>query len=104
MDLRPKTRRRLLVALLVTNALAIGAPIVHGMIRRDERARDLEARRALTSVLGTPDLALSSSSRWLRHPSLAEPTAPFADAPAALDVDPGGAFVAPRWAPEGVGR
>jgi hypothetical protein len=57
--------------------------------------RHAEMRRAVTRLLGTPDLALSSSSRWLRHPSQAEPGAAFSDAPAALDPDPGGAAIGP---------
>jgi len=52
-------------------------------------------RGALVRLAGVPELAVSSSSRWLRHPSLSEPGAPFADAPAMLDTDPAGAAIAP---------
>jgi hypothetical protein len=51
--------------------------------------------RAVVRLLGTADLALSSASRWLRHPSLTEPGASFADGPAILDNDPAGAAIAP---------
>lgn len=54
-----------------------------------------EQSRVMVRLLGTADMALSSSSRWLRHPSLSEPGAPFADAPAILDVDPAGAMIGP---------
>ncbi|MEM6960745.1 MAG: hypothetical protein AAF550_03250 [Myxococcota bacterium] len=61
--------------------------------------RSLPRRQAATStvrLLGLPDLALSSTSRWLRHPSLSEPSAPFSDGPATLDQDPaGGVILAP---------
>lgn len=49
----------------------------------------------MVHLLGTADLALSSASRWLRHPSLTEPGAPFADGPAILDADPAGAVIGP---------
>lgn len=54
--------------------------------------------QAVVRLLGTADLALSSASRWLRHPSLSEPGAAFADAPAILDADPAGALMAPPGA------
>jgi hypothetical protein len=86
----------LLVALVCVDLAAISVPAVHAAARRAARASSSDARLSLAAVLGTPDLALSSSSRWLRHPSLVEPMAPFADGPATLDVDPAGAFVSPR--------
>ena len=58
--------------------------------RRDDRRAD-----ALVTLLGVGDLALSSSARWLRHPSLAEPAAASADLLASLDVDPAGALLGP---------
>jgi len=51
--------------------------------------------RAVVRLLGTADMVLSSSSRWLRHPSLSEPGAAFADGPAILDNDPAGAVMRP---------
>jgi hypothetical protein len=54
-------------------------------------------RAAVVRLVGAPDLAISSSSRWLRHPSLSEPGAAFADGPAVFDPDPAGAALgAPR--------
>ena len=53
------------------------------------------ASTGLVRLLGFPDLALSSSSRWLRHPSQAELGAAFADAPGSFDTDPAGAWVGP---------
>jgi|GEM_PF-757966 len=48
---------------------------------------------SVARLLGTADLALSTTSRWLRHPSQGEPGAPFADGPAVLDNDPAGALL-----------
>ncbi len=65
------------------------------------RAKHRQAQpaiHAIVRVLGTADMALSSASRWLRHPSLSEPGAAFADAPAILDADPAGAVIAPPGA------
>ena len=93
-----------MIALLCVDLVALALPAAPGAARRAAREPSLEARLHLAAVLGGPDLALSSSSRWLRHPSLTEPTAPFTDGPAMLDVDPGGAFVAPRLPPEDAPR
>ena len=71
--------------------------------RRRAALPALAISRAAVRTLGTPDLALSSSSRWLRHPSQAEPGAPFSDSPAALDPDPGGSVLAPPRELLGVG-
>jgi hypothetical protein len=54
--------------------------------------------QSIVRLLGVADLALSSSSRWLRHPSVTEPGAPFADGPAILDNDPAGAVIGPPHA------
>lgn len=67
--------------------------------QRAERRQTLPEIHAVARLLGTADMALSSASRWLRHPTLSEPGAAFADAPAILDVDPAGAWIAP---PRGV--
>lgn len=56
--------------------------------------RSLQVQSAIR-LLGVADLVLSSSSRWLRHPSVSEPGAPFADGPAILDNDPAGAAIGP---------
>jgi hypothetical protein len=45
--------------------------------------------------LPTGDLALSGGARWLRSPSLEEPSAAFADGPAVMDPDPAGGAMAP---------
>jgi hypothetical protein len=90
-----KTRRTLLVALVAVDVAALAIPTLDATARRSARDASSSARRELAALLGAPDLALSSSSRWLRHPSLSEPMAPFADGPATLDVDPGGGFVSP---------
>jgi len=50
-------------------------------------------RAAIVRLAGVTDLAVSSSSRWLRHPSVSEPGAAFSDAPAMFDADPAGAAV-----------
>ena len=55
-------------------------------------------RDAIVRILGTADLFLSSSSRWIRHPSLSEPGAAFQELPAGMDVDPAGGVIGP--APE----
>ena len=87
------TRRRqrtlgVVLALLGLTLAATGA---------DARTRDHAADRAqmvqIARATGLSDLALSSSSRWLRHPSLAEPNAASWDAPVGLDVDPAGAAI-----------
>ena len=58
--------------------------------RRIARAARQGEREASVRLLGTADLFLSSSSRWIRHPSLSEPGAAFQESPAGLDVDPAG--------------
>lgn len=86
-----------LAALLIATVLADAA--------RRRAARDAEAsHRLLVRVIRLPDLALSSSSRWLRHPSQAEPGAALADLPAGLDVDPAGALIGPPRAILEAGR
>ncbi len=49
-----------------------------------------EALRAFVHRTGSADLALSSTSRWLRHPSLAEPGAACQDGPPCIDTEPAG--------------
>ncbi len=62
---------------------------------RRRHARDARRNDAVVELVGTADLALSSSARWLRHPSQAEAGAAFADLPASLDADPAGAWIGP---------
>ncbi len=65
----------------------------HALRAATNAPRAERERAALVRLLGTPDLAVSSSSRWLRHPSLSEPGAAFTDGPAVLDTDPAGAAI-----------
>lgn len=79
-------------------ALFLGCVICLGLIALDaSRLRRERASLAddTTRVLGLSDLALSSTARWLRHPSQAEPAAGTADGPLALDVEPAGALLRP---------
>lgn len=92
---RPRARLRRLAAAALGLVLLSGLSVGHALWRRAEDARTLPARRALVRGLGFADLALSSSARWLRHPSQVEPTAPFADLPASWDPDPAGALIGP---------
>jgi hypothetical protein len=64
---------------------------------------DGEAIDGFVRRTGSSELALSATSRWLRHPALAEPGAACQDQPPCLDVDPAGLAIAPpraRWAVE----
>lgn len=74
----------------VLGALTLGV-VVHASLRHD----DVEVRRAAVRSIGFADLALSSSARWLRHPSQVELAAPFQDGPASVDVDPAGSVIGP---------
>ncbi len=59
---------------------------------------------AVAARLPSADLALSGGARWLRAPSLAEPSAPFDLGPAVLDPDPAGGLLSPprgAWAAAG---
>ncbi len=85
---------RWLGAAALLAAVGFGAIFVDAAARRSVHRRTVAVRRAVVRVVGA-DLALSSSSRWLRHPSTSEPGAPFADAPAILDTDPGGGMIGP---------
>jgi hypothetical protein len=79
-------------------ALALVGVAWHAHIRTAERHRDQAAIDAITRLLPAPDLSFAGSARHLRFPSLEEPGAAFADAPAAPDLDPAGAAVAPPTA------
>ncbi|MFN7700472.1 MAG: hypothetical protein ACK6CU_11240 [Deltaproteobacteria bacterium] len=50
---------------------------------------------AFVARTGSSELALSTTSRWLRHPASAEPGAACQDQPPCLDVDPAGLAIAP---------
>lgn len=79
----------------------LGALLLLGLATLDALRRNVNAAErarmhgVLTQLLGSSDLALSSSSRWLRNPSQVEPAAAAADAPAILDTDPAGALIPP---------
>lgn len=95
--LRLQPKRCLLVPVLLAIVLVAGGVAITADAER-QRARRRQSQsevRAVVRLLGTADMALSSASRWLRHPSLSEPGAAFADAPAILDADPAGAMIAP---------
>lgn len=69
-------------------ALAITAVALDAHQR--SAAQSDEALRAFVHRTGSADLALSSTSRWLRHPSLAEPGAACQDGPPCIDTEPAG--------------
>ncbi len=78
--------------------LLVSFCVVHARWSVAQRPLSADDSARLTTWLGSADLALSSSSRWLRHPSLVEPGAAAADGPAALDVDPAGTWIQPSTA------
>jgi hypothetical protein len=69
--------------------------LVDATLRRSAQRERAPHVQSIVRLLGLADLALSSSSRWLRHPSITEPGAAFADGPAILDNDPAGAVIGP---------
>ena len=84
---------------VIFGLVLLAAAFVWAGCDASKRRLEQQERRArvegMVRLLGTADLALSSASRWLRHPSLTEPGAPFADGPAILDADPAGAVIGP---------
>ena len=87
------TRRlRVLAIALLGLTLCLGAAAIDA--RRRARV-DGAAIDAFVSRTGSSELALSTTSRWLRHPSSAEPGAACQDQPPCLDVDPAGLAIAP---------
>ncbi len=81
------TGAALLVLLIV---MVVDAARLRAAANAPDAVRD---RAAIVRLAGVTDLAISSSSRWLRHPSVSEPGAAFSDAPAMFDADPAGAAV-----------
>lgn len=81
--------------MLVGCALALAGVLADASRRRALRGSTAEQQRAVVDVAGVADLALSSSARWLRHPSQAEAGAAISDLPSSLDVDPAGALIGP---------
>ena len=96
-----RVRTVLLVAL--AGALALGGTVADAARRRAAREATAARNAAVVDLIGLPDLALSSSARWLRHPSQAEWGAAVSDLPASLDVDPAGALIGPPREVVGVG-
>lgn len=89
------SRLRSSALVLVGCALALAAVLFDAARRRAQREEVSEMFSAVVDVVGVADLALSSSARWLRHPSQAEPGAATSDLPSSLDVDPAGALIGP---------
>jgi hypothetical protein len=85
-------------------ALALSVGIVAAIAAHAERAARPSgaAMVGLVEATGLSDLFLSSSSRWLRHPSVTERAAPLSDAPDGLDVDPAGLAIPPAPEPDAV--
>lgn len=86
-----------LLASVLLLAAALGWLLLDAAARRARQRERAPQAQAIGRLLGVADLALSSSSRWLRHPSVSEPGAPFADGPAILDNDPAGAAIGPPF-------
>lgn len=92
------TRRlRLAAAVALGSSLVLALTFVDAY-RAHARLASRPRAEAVTHLLGQPDLALSSSARWLRHPSGVEPWAAVADLPAALDTEPAGGLLGPPTA------
>ncbi|HMJ56364.1 MAG TPA: hypothetical protein VK540_30055 [Polyangiaceae bacterium] len=92
------TSARAPLSALGLTALLLGVIAWHAHARAGERRHEQAAIDAVTRLLPAPDLSFAGSSRHLRFPSLEEPGAAFADAPAMPDLDPAGAAVAPPTA------
>jgi hypothetical protein len=91
----PGRRLRRAGAASLLAAAGLAAMLVHADRRRAADGDRDGARVALVRLVGAPDLALSSSARWLRHPSQAEAGAATSDGPLAFDPDPAGAWIGP---------
>ena len=97
------TRRRSVLLALVLAAFGLCGIFVDAARRRALRDESSAQNAAVVDVTGLADLALSSSARWLRHPSQTEAGAAMSDLPSSLDVDPAGALIGPPRAILGVG-
>lgn len=92
--MKSRVARLLLSAALF--ALIGAGLVVDASSRRTTWTLSRPARLARVRELGFADLALSSSSRWLRHPSLVERAAAVADTPDSLDTDPAVGLLPPE--------
>jgi hypothetical protein len=88
-------RARALAASLVMGVAILGAIAADASRLRRAAARREPAVLAVAARLPSADLSLSGGARWLREPSLEEPSAPFDLGPAMLDPDPAGGLIAP---------
>jgi hypothetical protein len=80
---------------LVFSVVAVFAVGLHARVSASARRGDQPAIDLVVSLLPGPDLALAGGARHLRFPSLEDPGAAFADAPASADLDPAGGAMAP---------
>jgi len=99
----PHQRLRALLLASLIGAVAVTWVGLDVRARRAHEAERASQTRAVVSLLGFADLALSSDARWLRHPGQTEPGAPFADLPGAVDIDPAGSALGPPRAILAVG-
>jgi len=89
------TRATLAALLALSSLTLLGSIALDASRRRRASARDTPVVLAVVARLPSSDLALSGGARWLRSPSLVEPSAAFDLGPAMLDPDPAGGLLAP---------
>ncbi|MDF2693038.1 MAG: hypothetical protein K0S65_1421 [Labilithrix sp.] len=87
--------RAIALLCLASPVLVIAILALDARARRAVRHAEEPALAAVAVRLPTSDLALSGGARWLRAPSIEEPSAAFADGPALPDPDPAGGAMAP---------
>ena len=87
--------RRAPLVCLGLEALLLSGVAVHAHARSERRSAEQPAITAVSRLMPGADLSLAGAARHLRFPSLEEPGAAFADAPASLDKDPAGGALAP---------
>jgi hypothetical protein len=88
-------RARLAAAFVLAGAALLAAVAMDASRLRRAAAHRQPALLAVAARLPSPDLALAGGARWLREPSLEEPSAAFDLGPAMLDPDPAGGLIAP---------
>lgn len=86
-------RQRVLVIASLLSAMVITQLVIDARWRVTRGEIDAALGTRIVRVTGLSELALSTSSTWLRHPALAAPSAGASDAPLGLDVDPAGAVI-----------